>query len=388
MTKSYTQYKASFSSLNLEFRLNEINDSVECNGHRVTDVEAYTIESKLFDLGFTSAAGIKRNVIRAAGENAYHPILEWLNNLQWNGQDTFGDLMTYIKFEYPAISTQFFRRFLLGCVGKIRNQDQNFMLVMDGVQDVGKSSLSSWLLLGGIHHYFVEGGLYPDHKDTKLRVISNFLWEVGELQGMTKKADLEALKNIITQKRMSVRKPYGHHDIDKAITCSFIGTVNESGAGFLNDTTGDRRFAIIKVLSIDFDYAENINPMNLWAQINESYLLGERGRLTQQEKAEQKTINADYSTLSHVEQYLLACYDINLIIHQDDWTPVHKILQILEDNGLSKSHQRMNQMELASILSKYGCQKSRSATTTRSGRSVCYNGIMIKASVTSNINIP
>ena len=387
MTKTYTDYKSAFSSLRLKFRLNEINDSIECNGVRMTDIEALTIESKMFDLGFGSAPGIKRNYTRLAGENAYHPILEWLDSLVWNGQDAFGDLMSYITFEYQAISVQFFRRFMLGCVGKIRNQDQNFMLTLDGVQGIGKSSLSAYLIPYEMRHYFVEGGLYPDHKDTKLRVISNFLWEVGELQGTTKKADLEALKNIITQGRMNVRKPYGHHDIDKPITCNFIGTVNESGAGFLNDITGNRRFAITKIIAIDWDYI-NIDISQVWAQINAAYLLGERGKLTRQEQTEQNIINDEYATLSHVEQYLFACFEIDLIAYQDDWTPVQKILQVLEDNGLSKSHQRMNQMELASILSKLKCQKSRSATTTRNGRSVCYNGLMAKASVISNIHIP
>ena len=374
MAKTYTQYKSAFAQLGLIFRLNTLNDSIECNGVRLTDIGAYTIESKMFDLGFTSAAGIKRNYARAAGENSYHPIIEWLDSLVWGGQDTFTEFMNHISFQHPIISNQFFKRFLLGCVGKVRNQDQNFMLVCDGVQGIGKSFLANWLVPDCMKHYYVEGGLDPEHKDTKLRVISNFLWEVGELQGTTRKADLEALKNIITQDNMTVRKPYGYHDMNKPITCNFVGTVNENGAGFLNDITGNRRFAITKILGINWDYTK-FNPSDLWAQINTLYQLGERGKLTRQEQTEQTIINEEYSTLSHVEQYLLAYYEIDLILHSNSWIPVHEIMSELELQGLSKANQRMNQMELASILSKLGCHKSRLGSTTGHGRSVCYNGL-------------
>lgn len=373
--KTYQQYKAAFSQLNLTFRLNQINDSIECNGQRMTDIEAYTIESKMFDLGFTSAAGIKRSYARMAGESSYHPVIEWLDSLVWDGYDNFGKLMSHLTFQHPIISSQFCKRFLLGCVGKVRNQDQNFMLVLDGIQGIGKSFLVNWLMPDCMKAYFVEGGLDPEHKDTKLRVISNFLWEVGELQGTTKKADLEALKNIITQDTMTVRKPYGQYDINKPIICSFVGTVNENGAGFLNDITGNRRFSITKLLDINHDYALDIDPSALWAQINTLYQLGERGRLTRNEQTEQSIINEEYSTLSHVEQYLLAYYDIDLNMYSNNWLPVHEIMHELEEQGLAKSNQRINQMELASILSKLGCQKSRSGSITGHGRSVCYSGL-------------
>ena len=383
--KTYTEYKAAFSNLGLKFRLNQINDSIECNGERMTDIEALTIESKMFDLGFASAAGIRRSYSRLAGENSYHPIIEWLDSLAWDGKDHFGEFMSYMDFQHPIISKQFFKRWMLGAVGKARNQEQNFMLVMDGVQDLGKSTLSRWLIPEFMQQgYFIEGGLNPDSKDDKLRVISAFVWEVGELQGTVKKADLEALKNIITQKRVTVRKPYGHHDIDKPVLCSFIGTVNENGAGFLNDITGNRRFAIIKMLTLDHDYALKINPADIWAQINALYLAGERGRLTRQEQSEQSTINEEYNSLSHVEQYFLAYYDVDLVRWSNLWTPVHVIMTRLEDNGLAKSNQRLNQMELAGILTKLGCQKSRSGSVTGYGRAVCYSGVSPKVGVGAN----
>ena len=85
---------------------------------------------------------------------------------------------------------------MLGTVGKVINHDQNFMLVLDGRQDIGKSSLVRWLC--PLPDYFIEGAIVPDDKDSTLRLIRHWIWEVGELQSTTRKADREALKNFIT----------------------------------------------------------------------------------------------------------------------------------------------------------------------------------------------
>ena len=380
MAKKYIEYKQNFTRFGYQFRLNQMNDSVECNGMRMTDIISATIESKMFDADFTSAAGIKRSYTRLASENAYHPIKEWLDGLLWNGQDIFGNLMRCFTFEHQQISERFFWRFLVGCVGKVMSDgwQQNVMLILDGIQGIGKSHLSGWLLPSDMLNYFVEGGLEPEHKDTKVRVVSNFLWEVGELQGMTKKADLEALKNIITQRQMNVRLPYGHFDIDKPVTCSFIGTVNESGSGFLNDITGNRRFAVVRVNQLDWQYSK-LDQTQLWAQIYAAYKAGERGTFTAQEKAEQITINAEYDTLSHVAEFFFSEYDIDLVTYQDTWTPIAEIIKNLELSGLSKSNQRMHFMDLAGILTRGGCCKSNKNKVTGHGRKACYSGIYEKS---------
>jgi len=382
MTKKYHQYKTAFKSLGYEFRLNVMNDSIECNKSRVTDIQIATIESEMFDRGFTSASGIKRSLKRLSGENQYHPIIEWFDSLNWDGQDVFGNLMTAIKFKHPQISKQFFWRFLVGCVGKVKSngREQNVMLVMDGKQGLGKSHLCDWLAPDAIQDYFVEGGMSPGQKDTKIRIMSNLLWEVGELQGITKKVDLEALKNTITEKKITVRPPYGENDIVKPAVCSFIGTVNESGAGFLSDITGNRRFAVVNIQAIDWDYTK-LDQDQLWAQIVNAYDNGESGVFTPQEKAEQEIINSEYDTLSHVEQYLFASFYIDIDTYQNEWMPINKILDVLELAGLSKSNQRLNQMELAGILQKNSCQKSRVNSITGHGRATCYNGLMEKTVV-------
>jgi predicted P-loop ATPase len=233
---------------------------------------------------------------------------------------------------------------MLGAVGKVLNQDQNFMLVLDGRQDIGKSHLVRWLC--PLPEYFIEGAIQPDDKDSQLRLMRHWLWEVGELQATTRKADREALKNFVTMRWVTVRKPFGRYDLKKPACASMIGTINESGAGFLDDRTGNRRFAVVNMKHIDWSYTR-LDVSQIWAEIMASYRQGERGALSPDEKREQSLINAGYGSLSTVEEYLWEYYEVDP--NQDDWLPVRDILATLELNGLT-GNQRANLMELGQIL--------------------------------------
>ncbi len=93
--------------------------------------------------------------------------------------------------------------------------------------------------------YFIEKHVNPDDKDCSLYRTRAFVWEIMEIGATTKRADVEALKAHITATTVTERKAYGHYDTVKPAVASYIGTVNPDGAGFLQDTTGNRRFAVV-----------------------------------------------------------------------------------------------------------------------------------------------
>jgi predicted P-loop ATPase len=376
--RTYSEHLGAFNQLGYTFRLNAMNDIIECNGERLGDALTAVVVSRMNDAGFTSAAAIQRNLTRAAYENQYHPLRDYLQDAgkKWDGENHFEKFISYFSFEHSAIARVFIWKFLLGAVGKVLDNGQNFMLIFNGVQGLGKSFLARWLVPPPLQKYFVEGGLNPDSKDAKIRIMGNLLWEVGELQGITRHSELEALKNIITQQRITTRIPYAKYDIDKPAVCSFVGTVNENGSGFLNDVTGNRRFAIVTLERVDWDYTQ-LDPEQIWAQVVAAYWAGERGTLTAAERAEQNTINEEFSTMSLVEQYFWASYEINYGA-EDDWIPVSTILDVLEMNGLSKTKQKLNLMDLANLLQKHGCKRSRRNRTTGYGRQTCYNCVARK----------
>ena len=64
------------------------------------------------------------------------------------------------------------------------------ILVLQGAQNIGKTTWLKKLVKGG-PDVFLEGAvLQPDNKDSVLRVISHWIVELGELDATFRKADL------------------------------------------------------------------------------------------------------------------------------------------------------------------------------------------------------
>jgi predicted P-loop ATPase len=232
-------------------------------------------------------------------------------------------------------------------VAKVFVQAQNFTLVLDGNQDIGKSFWARWLC--PLQDLFFEGPIQPDNNDHQLRLIRNWMWEIRELASTTRKADQDALKGFLTTKVVTARRPWGRHDLVKPALASFIGTINESGAGFLNDSTGSRRFVIVKLAAIDWTYTK-LDLDQVWAEAYIAYQNGESYQLSASEKRTQAEINAEYDTLSTVEQHLWACFEIDST--NATWITAQEILAVLEQRGLS-GFQNANLGELGRILKIY-----------------------------------
>ncbi len=362
--KKTIDFLKSFKAGGIQFRLNDMSDMIECSGtldlipdtpQPLTDIYESIILNWLRDVGFVGKDRMLDAISHSAAMNRYHPIKEYFNGLEWDGVDRFELLMSHITFseETNVFAQIAFKRFMIGSVAKIFEQGQNFMIVLDGVQGIGKSYFTRWIC--PLPKFFMEGALHPDDKDSYKRLMSYFLWEVGELEGTTRKGDRAALKDFITRQEVIIRVAFGKHDIVKPASASLIGTINEDGAGFLNDPTGSRRFAVVKIISMDHEYTD-INIDQLWAQIYDLYKMGERWELELSEKQAQAAINETYESDSPVEELMRQLY--NLDTDEKAFTASIDILTDIKDAGLS-GNDRQNLMEISTILKREGRHKKR-----------------------------
>lgn len=368
-SKRTIDYLLAMQAGGIQLRLNEMNSRLEAWGgldllpkepEPLSDIYQDVILNWLTDVGHIGQDRMMRAISEAGAANRYHPIKDYLNSLTWDGGDHLGKFLGHLRFN-PAIGDGvgrlFFRRWLIGAVAKVMEQGQNFMLVLDGDQGIGKSYLVRWLC--PLSRFFIEGAIHPDDKDSYLRLMSHWIWEVGELEGTTRRSDRAALKDFITRQEVTVRAPYGRHDITRPAVASLIGTINEDGAGFLNDPTGTRRFAVVKLDAIDFDYT-TVPIGQLWAQIYTLYQDGEKWELTGNERAAQHAVNARYEADSPVEQYLrkVFAWDKAASMRQENFLPALDIMDELRLAGLS-GNERANLMEISTILKRDGLVKAR-----------------------------
>lgn len=378
--------------LGYSFRWNELDDTVEVNGKPIDKGIAAQIRTQMRDLGFKGKEAIEDAYTMAAYQNRYHPVRDYLNGLTWDGQDHFGELCQYFKDKHDPIvyhnaagdiigSASVFRvwlwRWMLGAVHKTlgskdRSRVQNPLLGLDGAQDIGKSHFTGWLC-SSLPGLYLESPIHPDNKEHDRYQSTKFIWEVAELGATTRKADREALKGFITRDEVTFRVPWNPHPVKKPTLANYIGTINNE-AGFLTDPTGNRRFLVCTLESIDWRYEKAINVDQVWAQVVAAYHAGESWQLTPDEKRVRDALNRGYEQEDPYEGMVLKYFEVDP--SREDWF-IHTadIISHLRAMGAKDGDKAMS-MAVGTTMRRLKLTKAQK--TVNGQRGWGYHGIKIK----------
>lgn len=357
--------------LGYTFKLNLCTDTVEVNGRPLSDITAAKIRMDLRDIGMHKKIKAAEDAYVAEAEkNAYHPVRDYLSGLVWDQGDHISDLVAYLSSNDPPVVYQdgrctplhgvYFYRWLIGAVAKALDGRQNPMLVIDGPQGIGKSTLVKWLC-SGLPAYFIEGPINVADKDSDVRLISRWIWEVSELDATTRKADQSALKAFITKEIVSVRKAYGRYDIIKPALASLAGTVNNT-SGFLADESGSRRFMITRLERIDRRYMQ-MNVDQLWAQAVTLYREGQSWILVGEEAQVQRETNERYEVETTLDDWIEK-YFIFDPSYTDPISLGDIIAELARVDIRLTGSERMQASELARCLVRHGAKRVH----TRAGK--------------------
>lgn len=367
MRNATTQdYIDALAHLGYVFLLNECGGALEVNGAPLSDGLAATIRSQMQDLGFGKIKRMEDAYFTHAYASRYHPVKDYLNGLVWDGKPHIATLAAYFEdihapiLDYTGLEYSVFhlwlKRWLIGAVAKVMEAAENVLLALDSPQGSGKSSFARWLA-SGLPEYFIEEAINPDDKDSYVRLIEKWLWEVGELGATTRRADVEALKAFITKRMVTVRRSYGRYDTHQAAMASLIGTVNNDG-GFLHDPTGNRRYLVVTLQHIDWEYTKR-DVNQVWAEAVALYRAGEPWRLAPSEQVLRDRINEHYKIDDPLEDALRRYFVIDPQNPPETgaWMPSADILDVLHRLGFRKD--KGTSMQLAGAAHRIGLTKDK-----------------------------
>lgn len=212
---------------------------------------------------------IGQYITTVAQENAFHPVKKWLELQDWDGEDRLESLYSLFICKdgfSNELKCLLLKKWLISCVAAIYESQYRGrgVLTLQGPQSIGKTSIMASLFPFG----FEEGlSLDPRNKDSIEIAISNWVCELGELEGVFKKSDIASLKSFITKQYDSIRFAYDRRSENYPRRTVYCATVNEEK--FLNDHTGSTRFWVIPVKELR--YQHDIDIGQLWAQIKTIY---------------------------------------------------------------------------------------------------------------------
>lgn len=278
--------------------------------------------------GKPSLGALSDMILILARRNRQHPVRDRLERLVWDGQKHLVALCRHFSgpldpIDYgnglrrPVFNVWLYH-WLLGAVARAYQggEIQNPMLALQGSQGIGKSHFGAWLASPFGGDYFVESAIDP-HSNEHLRYLAGkFIWQVAEVGSTTRRADRQALKEFMTLRSVTVRRPYDRDPTTRPALANFLGTLNNE-TGFLSDPTGNRRFLVAEVAAIDWAYATAIDPAQLWAEMVHRYKSGAQVALSPVEATRRDEINEEYMTPTNEKEAIQTFYEIDR--SEEDW---------------------------------------------------------------------
>ena len=198
--------------------------------------------------GINVSIGIAGSAIQAvAAENSFHPLRDWLEQLEWDGVKRLDDWTTpYLGADSTPFSHAIGAKFLISAAARVLRPGAkaDCILVLEGPQGTLKSSAARALF----EPYFCDH--LPDlgSKDAFLQLSGVWGVEISELAALNRAA-VEKVKAFLSSPSDRFRAPYGTRPMDVPRQCVFIGTTNSDT--YLQDETGGRRIWPIRCGKID-----------------------------------------------------------------------------------------------------------------------------------------
>lgn len=184
-------------------------------------------------------------VLLVASENKFHPVRRYLSGLRWDGVERIDRIVSdVLRIEEPQpLDSTYVRMMLLSAVRRMLSPgtkvDTTF--VLQGPQGAKKSTF--FRELGS--PWFSDTHMNIEDRDGKMQLASSWIYEWGEIEKITTLKHGALVKSFLSSSEDTVRLPYARTISRMPRHTIIVGTTNEDE--FLMDSTGDRRYWVVRV---------------------------------------------------------------------------------------------------------------------------------------------
>ena len=251
---------------------------------------------------------ITEDAVKAIAEiNEYDPIAIYLHNL--NHIEPLGDkdwlnLDQFLFNIDDPIARAFMPRYLVAAVKRACQPSCQYrqIPVLIGSQNIGKTELGRSLF-----GKYYGGGLSGKFDIDDVTILER-LWccELAELDGITRKSQIESFKDFISRTEDFTRRKYGKGTILIPRRSVFWGTSNTPP---LNDSSGSTRFVCIPIPNKKLPIERVTNAFDsIWARAYKEYRKGFQCYSTDKEMDSINERNSDFeyvdSWFEKIERFL------------------------------------------------------------------------------------
>jgi putative DNA primase/helicase len=233
-------------------------------------------------------------VARSAAVNAFHPVRDYLNRLNWDGHQRLPRLLPEFFGAPDTLYIQEIgKRFLIAAVARVLRPGckVDTMLVLEGKQGAKKSSAMRALF--GAEWFSDTMPNLARENESALAIRGVWGQEMPELDAL-RGANVTAVKAFLSKQSDRAREPYARAYKDYLRQCVFVGTTNDNH--YLTDRSGNRRYWPVECGQID-TAALTEHRDQLWAEarvrfeLNESWWLDteELETLAREQQRERET---------------------------------------------------------------------------------------------------
>lgn len=257
---------------------------------------------------------IEEFILLEISKNNFNPILDLLNNNQWDGIDRFEDICNIFNLSKELDKILLIKWLEQTVAMLLNNLNSPFgaegILTLQGKQGIGKSRIFALLAL---NPEWIADGVILDmnNKDSIIKATSRWICELGEVDDTLKK-EQSVLKAFVTSPVDEIRQPYAKKSTIRARNTSFCASVNP--VSFLKDIE-NRRFWTIHVDKINYKKLESLGNtwiLQLWLQV---YDIVKKDincfRLTDEEKNLLRESNLRFTEFLPFEEELMNMIDFN-----------------------------------------------------------------------------